>query len=217
MSTPSSTASNSALPSPATPLLIGDHPALDFLNSILSPAGFPIDFLETGSSLAIWMPAAKILPDRVAQSLATFTPEQKEVLAARVRELREYFRALLVKRQQAHEAGAVPLQDNDIGFLNDFLRAAPLVQQLCMEDGAIKLLALRDLSKPVSVIAEIATLCADLLANHPIEQVRKCENPACTMWFNDAKRGPKRRWCSMALCGNRAKVAAHRARLKNDA
>lgn len=216
MSTPSSTASSSALPGPASPLLIGDHPALDFLNSIFSPAGFPVDLLENGGSLEIWLQAAKVAQDRVVQSLAAFSPEQKDVLAGRLRELREYFRALLFKRQQTHEAGSAALQENDISFLNDFLRAAPLVQQLCVEDGAIKLLALRDLSKPVSVIAEIATLCADLLANHPIEQVRKCENPACTMWFNDAKRGPKRRWCSMALCGNRAKVAAHRARLKND-
>lgn len=217
MSTQSATAANSSLPSPASPLLVGDHPALDFLNSIFSPAGSPVDFLESGNSLAIWMQAAKIVPDRVAQSLAAFSPEQKDVLVVRVRELREYFRALLFKRQAAHEAGAPLLHDSDIGFMNDFLRAAPLLQQLCLDDGVVKLLALRDLSKPVSVIAEIASFCADLLANHPIDQVRKCENHACSLWFLDAKRGPKRRWCSMAVCGNRAKVAAHRARLKKDA
>jgi predicted RNA-binding Zn ribbon-like protein len=32
--------------------------------------------------------------------------------------------------------------------------------------------------------------------------------------FVDHTRGRKRRWCSMALCGNRTKAAAHRKRLK---
>jgi predicted RNA-binding Zn ribbon-like protein len=32
--------------------------------------------------------------------------------------------------------------------------------------------------------------------------------------FADHARGHARRSCSMAICGNRAKVAAHRARLK---
>jgi predicted RNA-binding Zn ribbon-like protein len=44
--------------------------------------------------------------------------------------------------------------------------------------------------------------------------VKACEGPACTLLFADHTRGHARRWCSMALCGNRAKQAAHRHRLK---
>ncbi|HKN11149.1 MAG TPA: CGNR zinc finger domain-containing protein, partial [Pseudomonadota bacterium] len=44
--------------------------------------------------------------------------------------------------------------------------------------------------------------------------VKACEGHACTLMFVDRTRGRARRWCSMAACGNRAKQAAHRNRLK---
>ncbi|HEY6735223.1 MAG TPA: CGNR zinc finger domain-containing protein, partial [Roseiarcus sp.] len=40
------------------------------------------------------------------------------------------------------------------------------------------------------------------------------EGANCTLVFVDRTRRRGRRWCSMALCGNRAKQAAHRHRLK---
>jgi predicted RNA-binding Zn ribbon-like protein len=45
-------------------------------------------------------------------------------------------------------------------------------------------------------------------------QVKACEGPACTLLFVDHTRSHARRWCSMAICGNRAKQAAHRSRQK---
>ena len=44
--------------------------------------------------------------------------------------------------------------------------------------------------------------------------VKACEGAACTLLFVDHTRSRARRWCSMAICGNRAKQAAHRRRLK---
>ncbi|NEJ40784.1 CGNR zinc finger domain-containing protein, partial [Rhizobium ruizarguesonis] len=34
----------------------------------------------------------------------------------------------------------------------------------------------------------------------------------CTLFFLDTTKSHRRRWCSMALCGNRMKVAAFRSR-----
>ncbi|MFC5184509.1 CGNR zinc finger domain-containing protein [Actinomadura harenae] len=46
------------------------------------------------------------------------------------------------------------------------------------------------------------------------ERVRKCANPDCVLWFYDLTKNGSRRWCSMAVCGNRTKTArfqqAHR-------
>ena len=42
--------------------------------------------------------------------------------------------------------------------------------------------------------------------------IRGCEGPVCTLLFLDRTKAHGRRWCSMAVCGNRAKAAAHRAR-----
>lgn len=41
------------------------------------------------------------------------------------------------------------------------------------------------------------------------ERIRPCANPDCVLWFLDVSRPGKRRWCSMAGCGNREKARRH--------
>jgi predicted RNA-binding Zn ribbon-like protein len=65
------------------------------------------------------------------------------------------------------------------------------------------------------LLTAIARSGAVLIAEGPAAPIRKCANPACRLFFYDDSRTGKRRWCSMALCGNRAKVAAHYRRQKN--
>lgn len=43
-------------------------------------------------------------------------------------------------------------------------------------------------------------------------RLRECEAPQCRMLYLDATAGGRRRWCSMRVCGNRAKAARHRGR-----
>ncbi|GAA1528021.1 CGNR zinc finger domain-containing protein [Actinomadura kijaniata] len=53
------------------------------------------------------------------------------------------------------------------------------------------------------------TAAADLVrlyAQRP-DRVRKCANPECVLWFHDVSKNGSRRWCSMEICGNRAKTA----------
>ncbi len=47
-----------------------------------------------------------------------------------------------------------------------------------------------------------------LLAEHP-ERIRACANPECILHFYDTSKSGRRRWCSMAGCGNRAKAMRH--------
>jgi len=58
------------------------------------------------------------------------------------------------------------------------------------------------------LLAAIARSAADLIVEGQKAPVRKCANPACVLYFYDTSRTGKRRWCSMAVCGNRSKVAA---------
>jgi predicted RNA-binding Zn ribbon-like protein len=64
------------------------------------------------------------------------------------------------------------------------------------------------------VLLPIARALADLVCTEDFTFVKACEGPPCTLLFVDRTRGRVRRWCSMAICGNRAKQAAHRARIK---
>ncbi|MCI0410524.1 MAG: CGNR zinc finger domain-containing protein, partial [Acidobacteria bacterium] len=56
----------------------------------------------------------------------------------------------------------------------------------------------------------------DLLSEGDLTLVRKCENPACILYFHDTTKNHARRWCSMRACGNRAKVAAHYRRRRRE-
>jgi predicted RNA-binding Zn ribbon-like protein len=63
-----------------------------------------------------------------------------------------------------------------------------------------------------SLLIPIAQAMAELVCNEDFAHVKACEGAACTLVFLDRTHGRARRWCSMAVCGNRAKQAAHRRR-----
>lgn len=73
-----------------------------------------------------------------------------------------------------------------------------------------------DLERPaltvVEILGEIARDAIDLLTGPERDLVRECAAEDCSGIYVDASRGGTRRWCSTARCGNRARVAAHRAR-----
>jgi predicted RNA-binding Zn ribbon-like protein len=55
---------------------------------------------------------------------------------------------------------------------------------------------------------------ADALVQGDLLRVHRCANPRCSRVFFDASRNGKRRWCEMATCGNRAKAARHRQKVR---
>ena len=68
---------------------------------------------------------------------------------------------------------------------------------------------------PESLLLPIGEVLSKFVCEEDFSNVKACEGPACTLMFADHTRGHARRWCSMAICGNRAKQAAHRQRLKS--
>lgn len=209
---PMSRSTTHTRPATGNPLLVGEHPALDFLNSVLAPDGEMFDHLYDGNAMRVWLGTSCVLPLSLRQAAALFSAAQMDQLAGDARTLREDFRRVLVRR---NKMGAAGLTAKELECINVWLSRAPLTQTLVKRGGEWRLSLHRDPAITITVMAELASICADLLANQPPEQVRKCENPACTLWFRGSKRGPHRRWCSMAICGNRMKVAAHRARARD--
>jgi predicted RNA-binding Zn ribbon-like protein len=65
------------------------------------------------------------------------------------------------------------------------------------------------------MLAPVAEWAADLLADGDFELIRRCESEECVLWFYDRTKSHHRRWCSMATCGNRHKVAQYRMRQQN--
>jgi predicted RNA-binding Zn ribbon-like protein len=60
------------------------------------------------------------------------------------------------------------------------------------------------------VLWAVADSAVELLRHGPLERVGQC--PSCTWLFLDTSRNGRRRWCSMAMCGNQVKSARHYAR-----
>ena len=63
-------------------------------------------------------------------------------------------------------------------------------------------------------LSEVARSAVALFGDELRGRIRTCAADDCSLVFFDGSRSDNRRWCSMQRCGNRAKVRAHRARLR---
>jgi len=80
-------------------------------------------------------------------------------------------------------------------------------------DGCLRFQVLRRWKSPESLLLPIGEALARLVTEMDFTQIKLCEGSACTLLFADKTRARNRRWCSMDICGNRAKQAAHRQRV----
>jgi predicted RNA-binding Zn ribbon-like protein len=198
------------------PIFIADAPALDFLNSIATPVDVPVEWLNDGEGLLRWLEEARLVPRAVIGEMRTrFAPAELDQVAAQARALREWFRDFV----QAHRGRPLaPETFQALEPLNRLLERdqsfTKIVRQPGNEERRFELAATRRWATPETLLLPIAEALARFVCSEDFTYLRACEGPACTLFFVDHTRGRARRWCSMALCGNRAKQAAHRRRLK---
>jgi predicted RNA-binding Zn ribbon-like protein len=197
-------------------IFVADGLGLDFLNSIATPVDEPVDWVSDGEGLLAWLEQAGLVPANVlAQLRATTTENELDAVAARARELREWFRGFVRARK------GQPLTAADLDALEPLNRLLArderheaIVAGAPGDASALALRPSRRWTSPDALLLPIAEAMARLVCEEDFTHVKACEGPRCTLLFADHTRGHARRWCSMALCGNRAKVAAHRKRLK---
>ena len=70
--------------------------------------------------------------------------------------------------------------------------------------------AYSDVREPDDLLGPVAHSIAALLADLDRTKIRTCSN--CVLHFYETSKKGTRRWCSMQICGNRAKVATYAAR-----
>ncbi|WP_281662951.1 CGNR zinc finger domain-containing protein [Paraburkholderia fungorum] len=197
-------------------ILVADAPGLDFLNSIATPVDEAVDWISDGEGLLAWLDQAALVPRKVLEAMRSqSSAAELDALAARARELREWFRGFVQKRK-GRPLAAKDLRE--IEPLNQLLAQDYQHGEIVMNasNGATRfeLRANRRWQSPESLLMPIAEALARLVCEEDFTYVKACEGPRCTLMFADHTRGHARRWCSMAMCGNRAKVAAHRKRLR---
>ena len=61
-------------------------------------------------------------------------------------------------------------------------------------------------------LATIAGQAIELIGGEDRARIRQCEGEDCALLFLALSRSGARRWCSMSVCGNRAKAREFRKR-----
>jgi len=202
-------------------MFIAGDPGLDFLNSIGTPVDTVVEWLANGEDLMAWLEQAELVPPEAAASIrAKCFPGELDAVAAQARALREWFRAFVVAHR-GHPLGPDALRE--LGPLNRILErddaygaivAGPVDARDQSSTPKLEWRTLRRWRTPDSLMLPIAHAIANFLTSEDLSRVKSCEKPPCTLFFLDRTRGQARRWCSMTVCGNRAKQALHRARVK---
>ena len=197
-------------------IFVGGAPGLDFLNSIATPLDVAIDWIDDGEGLLRWLAEAKLVPAEVLADIrGRARPAELDKVAAEARGLREWFRGF-VQRHKGRPLSAADLAE--LAPLNRLLARdgsfSRIVPEPGSEEAPLRLRLERSWSTAEALLLPIAQALAELVCSQDFAKLKACEGPVCTLYFLDRTRGAARRWCSMAICGNRAKQAAHRHRLR---
>lgn len=189
------------------PYLIADDPGLELLNSTGAPYGTEIDWLQNGTEMLAWMQAVGLLGATKAELVrSTLGARELDAAASDLRDLRAMF------RENVPEASA-GFVDRLNACLAETSRHARIVMT---EEGTQELQHVQRFRTGRDLVGLCALAIAELLSQGESGRTRQCGGPTCTYWFRDVSKNNRRRWCSMAVCGNRAKVATHRARARSE-
>jgi predicted RNA-binding Zn ribbon-like protein len=197
-------------------IFIADSLGLDFLNSIATPLDTPIDWLDSGDGLLRWLAQAELVPAEALHDLeARAMPGELDKVADEARALREWFRKFVRKYMGRP---LPPKAFQELEPLNKLLRHdetfSQISRQRASDGGRLELRAMRRWRSSQSLLLPIAEALASFVCEEDFARVKACGGHSCTLVFADHTRSRARRWCSMAVCGNRAKQLAHRSRLK---
>jgi predicted RNA-binding Zn ribbon-like protein len=207
-----------AVPDRPPAFFIADSLGLDFLNSIATPVDQPVDWLDSGDGLVTWLAQAKLVPTKVLNALTRqSTPGEMDKVAGQARVLREWFRGF-VRRQMGRPL--TPEAVHELAPLNALLERDEMLSRVAVHQDShgnhLELQTTRRWRSPESLLLPIGEALALCVCDEDFSNIRACEGQRCTLIFADHTRRRVRRWCSMAMCGNRAKQAAHRHRLKTN-
>jgi predicted RNA-binding Zn ribbon-like protein len=183
-----------------TPRLIAGRLALDFVN--LSPSARDLSWDEFVSFL---VDARLVSEDRAARLRPLLSTEAQAVDAVllRILRLRESLRAIFTSILDEKSFPASWVEP-----INEILRITEGHDELVSQKGKWSLEFVARESGLDWLLAAVARSAAELLVEGPRVPIRRCANPSCHLLFYDDSRTRRRRWCSMAVCGNRHKVAA---------
>jgi predicted RNA-binding Zn ribbon-like protein len=191
-------------------LFIGNHLALNFLNTKPVLDGAPLEFLPDAKAFGRWLVAAGLAtPTRVKSAMQKWRESSTaDRFVKELRRFREEARAAVLRI----EAGSVPAE-SFVAEVNHLLAKHPRRSILVREGRSLVRKFPFEADRPEDFWALIAEAFASLLAETDHSRMRKCES--CVVHFLDTSKKGSRRWCSMNICGNKVKVASYQRRKRS--
>jgi predicted RNA-binding Zn ribbon-like protein len=195
---------------PETPFLrVGDHPAIDFLNTAYRPQGVAVELLGSGQEFLAWLVDTGLLAPAAARTLERRVGRAAlDSAAEEARRVREWARGWLGRWREAPRADYA----KDVARLNTLLARASLEREVIASDDGLRLVQQSAIESADALLALVAAQIAAFVTAEDPALLKMCAGPGCTVWFLDRSRAGRRRFCTSAVCGNRAKVAAFRER-----
>jgi predicted RNA-binding Zn ribbon-like protein len=184
--------------------------ALAFVNTLEHSRDHDTEHLPTVDSLLAWLAAHGLLDaaaaGRVARVYAA-QPATGERALEDARTLRRAVRSLIDAR--VHDTD---LAFRELAVMNRWLgRRAGL--RLERTGDRLDLRA-DDGGDPVrTALGRLAEAAARAIVADDRDRLRVCQNDDCRWTFYDHSRAGRRKWCDMAVCGNRAKARRHREKV----
>ena len=186
-------------------VFLGEHPALDFANTLYAPHGELEDQLRSWPDLLKWLREANLGEGPVLEvSKAEANPALEAVLA---------LRAAWTKQITGILAGK-PVNKEFLRTLNAALERDQFTEAVAPAEEPPFALVRSDskLRGAERVLAILARQIAAFLTGCNHDYLRQCAGHGCVLFFYDTTKNHRRQWCSAAACGNRHKVAAFRER-----
>lgn len=197
-------------PAPDTAFLfVGNAKCLDFVNTELIVRGRPVDLLRNFGDLVSWLVEAQALDASEAREAVRRWGGRPE--GTRVFEEGRAFRAVL-RAMVERIVNGKPVQPAAVDAINTLLQNRVGYSQLVRGRGGFERRFHSGSAEAVHLLAPLAEFASDLLCHYDPALIKRCQNPACILYFYDTTKNHARRWCSMSLCGNRMKAAAHYSR-----
>jgi len=189
------------------PIAVGNHPAVDLCNTETDWTGAtPHEYLESYPHFVVWSREVGLLDTgTAARSLAASSRQRAAVdaILARALDFRGALHRVLIGSAAGSDWQAI---DGELAANVPALHLGPAAAADRAPLAAWSLSA-----DPIDTpLAAVVWAAAGLLTTARPGDVRACPGASCGWLFLDP--AGRRRWCSMAWCGNRAKVRRHAQR-----
>ena len=185
-------------------LFVGGRLWLDFINTVFAGKEQSVDLLRDFEALLRWLTAAQVADAEVRDSVAAWSRRDQEEISSYALRLRSVLRQAAERLAQGEDIG-----DAALVMVNEVLGSQKSSVRLARTAMGYETSLRSEWVNRLALLAPLAASVADTLTGDDFARLRNCEDPACLLYFYDTSKNRARRWCSMEVCGNRHKAAAH--------